>query len=115
MEPIPQKSKVLHKAKRHTTGGREHGVSRRSDCHLEVKLSTLHSYGVGSNPEQLFAAGWSSMKALCLYSRKRNIKFRDSVFTAIRLVYSSVHCANLVCGSWFIDEIDVDPCPVLPT
>jgi len=51
--------KVLYTAKAHTTGGRD-GASRTSDGRLDVKLSTPGSPGVGTNPEQLFAAGWSA-------------------------------------------------------
>jgi lipoyl-dependent peroxiredoxin len=51
--------KVLYTAKAHTTGGRA-GVSRSSDGRLEVKLSRPGSSGTGTNPEQLFAAGWSA-------------------------------------------------------
>ena len=53
-------SKVLYTAKTHTTGGREHGVAKSSDGHLEVKLSSPGTEGTGTNPEQLFAAGWSA-------------------------------------------------------
>jgi lipoyl-dependent peroxiredoxin len=55
-----QKNKVLYTAKTHTTGGREHGVSRSSDGHLDIKLSPPGTPGSGTNPEQLFAAGWSA-------------------------------------------------------
>ena len=51
--------KVLYTAKTHTTGGRN-GESRSSDGRLEIKLSTLGTSGQGTNPEQLFAAGWSA-------------------------------------------------------
>jgi osmotically inducible protein OsmC len=51
--------KVLYTAKTHTTGGRD-GESRSSDGRLEVKLSSPGSSGGGTNPEQLFAAGWSA-------------------------------------------------------
>jgi Ohr subfamily peroxiredoxin len=51
--------KLLYTAKIHTTGGRD-GASRSSDGHLEVKLSTPGTSGAGTNPEQLFAAGWSA-------------------------------------------------------
>jgi osmotically inducible protein OsmC len=47
--------KVLYTAKAHTTGGRD-GSSRSSDGRLDVKLSSPG----GTNPEQLFAAGWSA-------------------------------------------------------
>ena len=56
---MPQLEKVLYTAKTHTTGGRD-GASRTSDGRLDVKLSTPGTAGVGTNPEQLFAAGWSA-------------------------------------------------------
>ena len=51
--------KVLYTAKTHTTGGRD-GASRTSDGRLDIKLSTPGTSGTGTNPEQLFAAGWSA-------------------------------------------------------
>jgi osmotically inducible protein OsmC len=51
--------KVLYTAKAHNTGGRT-GMSRSSDGRLEVTLSRPGSPGTGTNPEQLFAAGWSA-------------------------------------------------------
>ena len=52
-------AKLLYTAKTHTTGGRD-GASRSSDGRLDVKLSTPGTAGAGTNPEQLFAAGWSA-------------------------------------------------------
>jgi len=52
--------KVLYTAKAHTTGGRDGGSSRTSDGRLDVKLSVPGTPGVGTNPEQLFAVGWSA-------------------------------------------------------
>jgi len=52
--------KVLYTAKAHTTGGREGGASRTSDGRLDVKLSVPGTSGTGTNPEQLFATGWSA-------------------------------------------------------
>ena len=52
--------KVLYTAKTHTTGGRDGGASRSSDGHLDIKLSVPGKPGSGTNPEQLFAAGWSA-------------------------------------------------------
>jgi lipoyl-dependent peroxiredoxin len=57
---ITQIEKVLYTAKAHTTGGRDGGASRTSDGHLEVKLSVPGTSGTGTNPEQLFAVGWSA-------------------------------------------------------
>jgi hypothetical protein len=39
---------------------RENGASRSSDGRLDIKLSTPGTARVGTNPEQLFAAGWSA-------------------------------------------------------
>ena len=55
-----QPVKVLYTAKTHTTGGREGGASRTSDGRLDVKLSVPGGPGNGTNPEQLFAVGWSA-------------------------------------------------------
>ncbi len=52
--------KVLYTAKAHTMGGRDNGASRTSDGRLDVKLSVPGTPGTGTNPEQLFAAGWSA-------------------------------------------------------
>src|SRR5262249_5942523 len=49
----------LYTAKVRTTGGRN-GASRSSDGRLDVKHSIPGGPGEGTNPEQLFAAGWSA-------------------------------------------------------
>jgi Ohr subfamily peroxiredoxin len=56
---VTQHEKVLHTGKTHTSGGRD-GVSRSSDGRLDVSLSRPGTSGSGTNPEQLFAAGWSA-------------------------------------------------------
>ena len=75
METITQTTKVLYTAKTHTTGGRGKGVSRSSDGHLDIKLSEPGSGGSGTNPEQLFAAGWSACfeSALGIAARKGRV------------------------------------------
>ncbi|CAG9178801.1 organic hydroperoxide resistance protein [Cupriavidus pinatubonensis] len=50
---------VLYTGKTHTTGGRD-GAARSNDGRLDIKLSPPGSTGSGTNPEQLFAAGWSA-------------------------------------------------------
>jgi osmotically inducible protein OsmC len=50
---------VIYTGKTHTTGGRS-GESRSTDGRLDIKLSSPGSNGSGTNPEQLFAAGWSA-------------------------------------------------------
>src|SRR5688572_6410219 len=51
--------KVLYTGKTHTTGGRN-GKSHSTDGKLDIHLSTPGTEGNGTNPEQLFAAGWSA-------------------------------------------------------
>jgi lipoyl-dependent peroxiredoxin len=53
-------NKVLYTAKVHTTGGRDGGTSRSDDGRLDIRHSAPGSKGEGTNPEQLFAAGWSA-------------------------------------------------------
>ena len=57
---LTQAGKVLYTAQEHTTGGRDGGSSRSSDGRLDIKLSVPGTPGTGTNPEQLFAAGWSA-------------------------------------------------------
>ena len=54
-----QLDKVLYTARTHTTGGRE-GAARSDDGKLDIQLSAPGSSGTGTNPEQLFAAGYSA-------------------------------------------------------
>lgn len=54
--------KVVYTAHAHTTGGRD-GKSASDDGKLEVKLSVpkeMGGAGAGTNPEQMFAAGYSA-------------------------------------------------------
>jgi lipoyl-dependent peroxiredoxin len=71
---MSEPDKVIYTAKTHTTGGRDHGAARSSDGHLDVKL-TSPGAGGGTNPEQLFAAGWSACfeSAMGLVARKLKI------------------------------------------
>ena len=71
---MTQIEKVLYTAKAHTTGGRD-GASRTSDGRLEVKLWSPGTAGGGTNPEQLFAAGWSAcfMSAMALAAGHKKV------------------------------------------
>ena len=70
-----QPTRVLYTGKTHTTGGREKGIARSSDGRLEIKLSPPGSSEMGTNPEQLFAAGWSACfeGAMGIAARRRRI------------------------------------------
>lgn len=71
---MSQIEKLLYTARTHTTGGRD-GASRSSDGRLEVKLSSPGTAGNGTNPEQLFAAGWSAcfLSAIDLVARQQKV------------------------------------------
>ena len=56
---MTKSEKILYTAKTHVTGGRD-GVARSNDGELDVRLSLPGSGKPGTNPEQLFAAGWSA-------------------------------------------------------
>jgi len=66
--------RVLYTAKVHTTGGRDGGASRSSDGRLDIKHSLPGSKNPGTNPEQLFAAGWSACFEGAIGLAARNMK-----------------------------------------
>ena len=70
---MAESDKVIYTAKTHTTGGRDHGAAHSSDGHLDVKL-TSPGAGGGTNPEQLFAAGWSACFESAMGLVARNMK-----------------------------------------
>lgn len=75
MSTIETPTRVLYTGKTHTTGGRENGVARSSDGRLDLRLSPPGSAGPGTNPEQLFAAGWSACfeGAIGVAARRRQL------------------------------------------
>jgi len=68
--------KVLYTGRTHTTGGRE-GAGRSDDGRLALKLTPPGAPGNGTNPEQLFAIGWSAcfLGALRHACNARHISF----------------------------------------
>ena len=72
--------KVLYTGKTRTSGGRD-GQSRSSDGRLDIKLSSPGSAGKGTNPEQLFAAGWSAcfIGAMGLAAGVMKVKLPDDL------------------------------------
>ncbi|VWX51160.1 organic hydroperoxide resistance protein [Novosphingobium sp. 9U] len=79
-EIIMDSEHVLYTAKTHTTGGRD-GASRSADGRLEVTLSSPGTPGNGTNPEQLFAAGWSACfeGAMALAGKSMHVKLPDDL------------------------------------
>jgi len=73
--------KVLYTAKVHTTSGGRDGEARSDDGRLDIKLSSPGTSGAGTNPEQLFAAGWSAcfIGAIGLAAAKQKIKLPEDL------------------------------------
>ena len=71
-----QLKNVVYTAKTHTTGGRDGGSSATSDGRLKVKYSIPGGPGDGTNPEQLFAVGWSGcfLSALKIVAMEMKVK-----------------------------------------
>lgn len=67
---------VLYTGKTHTTSGGRDGAARSTDGRLDIQLSSPGSTGEGTNPEQLFAAGWSAcfIGAIGLAAGKLGVK-----------------------------------------
>jgi Ohr subfamily peroxiredoxin len=78
---MSQIAKVAYTAKTNTRGGRENGASRSSDGLLDIMLSAPGSARIGTNPEQLFAAGWSACfeSAIMRVARERKIALPGEV------------------------------------
>ena len=75
---MTQIEKVLYTGKTHTTVGRD-GFARSDDAQLDVKLSPPGTSKPGTNPEQLFAAGWSAcfIGAMGLAADKRKLRLPE--------------------------------------
>jgi lipoyl-dependent peroxiredoxin len=72
---------VRYTAKTHTSGGRRGGVSHSDDGRLDVNFSAPGVPGAGTNPEQLFAAGWSAcfISAMGLVASRMKVKLPADV------------------------------------
>ncbi|MES2611199.1 MAG: organic hydroperoxide resistance protein [Pseudomonadota bacterium] len=72
--------KVLYTGRTHTTGGRT-GASRSDDGRLDIALTRFGTVGQGTNPEQLFAAGWSAcfMGAMARAAQAEGVRLPDDL------------------------------------
>src|SRR3954463_8006946 len=76
-------AKVLYTAEAHVEGGRVDGHARTSDGQLDVRIRApkeLGGDGEGTNPEQLFAAGFASCfeSALTLVGKRKKVEAGDA-------------------------------------
>lgn len=95
--------KVLYTAKAHTTGGRD-GKSKTDDGRLEVTLSSPGTAGTGTNPEQLFAAGYAAcfIGAMKAVGGMKKISVPDDVS-----IDSSVDLGKIPAGYGIAVRLDV--------
>lgn len=89
--------KVLYTGRTHTSGGRD-GASRSDDGRLDVKLSPPGSAHPGTNPEQLFAAGWSAcfIGAIGKAAGKRDVKLPTDLSVAAEVDLGTTDGAYLL-------------------
>lgn len=89
--------KVLYTGRTHTSGGRD-GASRSDDGRLDVKLSPPGSAHPGTNPEQLFAAGWSAcfIGAIGKAAGKRDVKLPADLSVAAEVDLGTTDGAYLL-------------------
>jgi lipoyl-dependent peroxiredoxin len=73
--------RVLYTAKTQTRGGRDGGSAQSDDGRLRVQLSDPGTAGAGTNPEQLFAVGWSAcfLSAIRILAGKQKITLPNEV------------------------------------
>jgi osmotically inducible protein OsmC len=96
---MPSLDKQLYQAVATTTGGREHGHSVTSDHQLDVHLTTPKemggSGGPGTNPEQLFAAGYSAcfLGAVKAVARKEKVALPENAQIVGRVGFGPVGAA----------------------
>ena len=105
--------KVLYTAHATSTGGRE-GTSRSSDGVLDLKLTTPKEMGgngaTGTNPEQLFAAGYSA----CFIGALKFVAGREKIaFPADAAVDGSVGIGQIPTGFGIEVELKIS-LPGLP-
>jgi osmotically inducible protein OsmC len=83
-ETETEKGKVIYTARTRTTGGREHGIARSCDGHLDVRLATPGDSRIGTNPEQLLGAAWSACfeSAVALAARNGKIALGEVTIDA---------------------------------
>lgn len=94
---MTQVDKVLYTGRTHTSGGRD-GAARSDDGRLDVKLSPPGSAHAGTNPEQLFAAGWSAcfIGAIGKAAGKRDVKLPGDLSVAAEVDLGSTNGAYLL-------------------
>ena len=103
--------KVLYTAKAHTTGGRDGGASRTSDGRLDVKFSVPGTSGTGTNPEQLFAVGWSAcfLSAIKIVAARMKVKLPADLAIDPEVDLGTTNCGYLLQGRLNVSLPGIEP------
>ncbi len=111
---------VLYTAEVTTSGGRD-GSSKSDDGKLDIALSTPKGLGGaggdGTNPEQLFAAGYSAcfIGALKLVMGEANVKFPEDGYVNARVSIGPIEVGFGIAAELdiFLGELDKEEVKVL--
>jgi lipoyl-dependent peroxiredoxin len=108
---ISRIEKVIYTAKTHTTGGRDGGSSRTSDGRLDVKLAVPATSGNGTNPEQLFAVGWSScfLSALKIVAARKKVRLPADVSIDAEVDLGTTGSSYLIQARLNVNLPGIDP------
>jgi len=111
MEKRTEGGNVVYTAVTRTIGGREQGVSRSCDGQLDVRLARPGSARIGTNPEQLFAAGWSAsfVSAIALAARKTKVNLDGVTIDAELNLHIAESHDYFLSARFRISIPDIDP------
>lgn len=93
--------KVLYTGRTQTVGLME-GRSKSSDARLDIELTAPGGKGSGTNPEQLFAAGWSACFALSLAHTAKGMGVTLPADTSIGAEVDLCNTAGDYSGKFYI-------------
>ncbi len=107
-------NKILYSTKVTSTGGRANGHSKSDDGRLEVKLSTPKEMGgdggQGTNPEQLFGAGYSAcfLGAIKAVAKKEDIEVSDDAKVTAEIGFGSLDYGYAITATLHITLPDME-------
>lgn len=107
-------NKILYSTKVTSTGGRAHGHSASDDGRLDVKLSSPKAMGgddgAGTNPEQLFGAGYSAcfLGAMKAVAKSDNITLPDNTSVTAEIGFGPLDHGYAITAELFISVPDMD-------
>ncbi len=111
---MPTPEKIIYSTRVTSTGGREDGNSKSNDDKLNIKLSKPTemggSGGAGTNPEQLFGAGYSAcfLGAIKAVAGKQNITISDETTVTAEIGFGAIEKGYIITAELFVNIPDLD-------